>query len=223
MCARAHASVYPCVQATFKLAIAMYPTWYPPSSELPACYDAVRIDQSPSQGCRMLRCNLFVGLLLGCAPLEDGTSVMRTFPAVDCDKMPNRALIAWLGAFLVCLGVPAVCVSLIVLYVRRSFSSSLAYFLTRSIFSGHTDSAQGFGFRVFLLARTFGFVVIAVDPTWLGELSQAIGFGGLFTLTLFLESLSHPRTTHLMNVLESVEEMILATVLAIGFLGTGLR
>lgn len=85
------------------------------------------------------------------------------------------------------------------------------------------DSALGFGFRVFGLARTFGLIVVVVAPSWLGELSQVIGFGGLFTLTLLLESLCQPRTTHLMNVLESFEAMVVATVLAIGFLATGLR
>jgi hypothetical protein len=83
------------------------------------------------------------------------------------------------------------------------------------------DSAMGFGFRIFGLARTFGLIVISVSASWLDEQSQAIGFGGLFTLTLFLESLSHPRTTYFMNMLESVEEMVLATVLAIGMWATG--
>ena len=83
------------------------------------------------------------------------------------------------------------------------------------------DSAMGFGFRVFGLARTFGLIVISVSASWLDELSQAIGFGGLFTLTLFLESLSQPRTTYFMNMLESVEEIVLATVLAIGMWATG--
>ncbi len=82
---------------------------------------------------------------------------------------------------------------------------------------------MGFGFRVFGLARTFGLIVISVSASWLDELSQAIGFGGLFTLTLFLESLSQPRTTYFMNMLESVEEIVLATVLAIGMWATGLR
>ena len=86
----------------------------------------------------MHRCNLYIGLLLGCAPLEDGTAVMRAFPAVDCEEMPGRALVGWLGALLLCLGVPAVYASLIVMYLRRSFSSSVAYFMARSIFSGHT-------------------------------------------------------------------------------------
>ncbi len=80
---------------------------------------------------------------------------------------------------------------------------------------------MGFGFRVFGLVRTFGLIVISVTASWLDEQSQAIGFGGLFTLTLFFEALSQPRTTHSMNMLESVEEMVLATVLAIGMWATG--
>jgi hypothetical protein len=83
------------------------------------------------------------------------------------------------------------------------------------------DSAMGFGFRVFGLVRTFGLIVISVTASWLDEQSQAIGFGGLFTLTLFFEALSQPRTTYSMNMLESVEEMVLATVLAIGMWATG--
>jgi hypothetical protein len=147
---------------------------------------------------------------------------MRAFPAVDCDEISSRALIGWLGVLVFCLGVPAVCALLTVFYIRRSFTSALAYFLTRSIFSGHADSAPGFGFRIFGFARVFSLIVVATDPGWLGELSQAIGFGGLFSLTLLVEAVAQPRTTHLMNILESVKEMVVVTVLAIGFLSTGL-
>jgi hypothetical protein len=146
---------------------------------------------------------------------------MRAFPAVDCDEISSRALIGWLGILVFCLGIPSFSALLIVLYIRRSFSSSLAYVLTRSIFAGHNDSAPGFGFRVFGFARVFGLIVVATDPGWLGELSQAIGFGGLFSLTLLLEAVAQPRTTPLMNILESVKEMVVVTVLAMGFLSTG--
>ena len=116
--------------------------------------------------CRVRRCSLYIGLLLGCAPLEDGTSVMRAFPAVDCDELPGRALVGWLGALLLCLGVPAVYASLIVMYLRRSFSSSLAHFLVRSIFSGHkVEPYSPCGCRLLYVAST-GLAAVGRTRQW---------------------------------------------------------
>ena len=67
---------------------------------------------------------------------------------------------------------------------------------------------QGFGFRILLLVRNFFVIVIVLSPDWLGELSQAIGIGSMFTLTLLIESLMHPRMTKFMNFLGSIEEMV---------------
>ena len=86
------------------------------------------------------RCTIFLGLLVGCAELQDGTAEFRTFPELDCDEIEHRVSIGLAGTLLLCVGIPGLCVLLITLYLKRKFKSALSYFLVRSIFSGHRGS-----------------------------------------------------------------------------------
>jgi hypothetical protein len=167
------------------------------------------------------RCGIFLGLLLGCFGLPDGTTVLKAFPALNCDEIENRELIGWFGTLLLCVGLPLVCTLLAAMYLQRKFKSALSYFLVRSVFSGYNDSATGFGFKVFCIARVFCLVFVVTSPAWIGDTSQLIGIQCLITQTLFVEGLTQPRTTTLMNTLESVEEMVLFAFVEIGFSATG--
>ena len=71
------------------------------------------------------------------------------------------------------------------------------------------------------MGRVFFLVFIVTSPAWAGDTLQLIGLQGLIVTTLFVEGLTQPRTTPFMNILESLEEMILFVVLEIGFAATG--
>ncbi len=169
----------------------------------------------------LARCGIFLGLLLGCSELPDGATVLRAFPAWNCDEIENRELIGWFGTLLLCVGLPLVCTLLAALHLKRKFKSALSYFLVRSVFSGYNDSATGFGFKVFCMGRIFFLGFVVTSPAWIGDTSQLIGLQCLITTTLFVEGLTQPRTTTLMNMLESVEEMVLFAFVEIGFSATG--
>jgi hypothetical protein len=160
-------------------------------------------------------------LLMGCVLLEDGTYVMRAYPALLCDEVENRREIGWIAAILICFGVPAVCTLLLTLYLGRKFNSPLSYFLVRSVFAGHKDSALGFGYRVFSLIRVFMFIFVITSPEWQADMSQSIGMQGLLMFTIFVVSLTDPRTTRLMTNLEALEELIVYLIVIIGFSSTG--
>ena len=147
--------------------------------------------------------------------------MLRAFPALNCEEIENRELIGWFGTLLLCVGLPLVCTLLAAMYLQRKFKTALAYFLVRSVFSGYNDSATGFGFKVFCIGRIFFLVFIVTSPAWIGETSQLIGLQSVITSTLFVECLTQPRTTSLMNIMESVEEMVLFAFLEIGFTATG--
>ena len=179
---------------------------------LAACFDRLE---------RCVRCAIFLGLLLDCTELPDGTTALRGFPALNCDEIANRVFIGWAGTLALCAGLPVVCTILAILYLTRKFKSALSYFLVRSIFSGLKDSVSGFGFKIFCMGRTFFLVFIVTSPAWIGDVSQLVGILGLFAATLFVESITHPRTTEPMNIMESFEEICLCAFVAIGFSATG--
>ena len=130
-------------------------------------------------------------------------------------------MIGWSGTVLLCVGLPLICTVLATLYLKRKFKSALSYFLVRSVFSGYSDSAAGFGFKIFCIGRVFFLVFIVTSPAWAGDTKQLIGLQGLITTTLFVAGLAQPRTTRFMNILESFAEMILFVFLEIGFAATG--
>ena len=170
---------------------------------------------------RWVRCSIFLGLLLGCTDLPDGSAALRAFPALNCEDIENRKWIGWSGTLILCVGLPLICTVLATLYLKRKFKSALSYFLVRSIFSGLKDSVSGFGFKIFCMGRTFFLVFIVTSPAWIGDVSQLVGILGLFAATLFVESITHPRTTTSMNIMESFEEICLCAFVAIGFSATG--
>ena len=169
------------------------------------------------------RCIIFLGLLGGCAELEDGSTVLRAFPALNCDEIENRRLIGWSGTLVFCMGLPFACMVLAILHLKLKFKSALSYFLVRSIFSGFNDSPSGFGFRIFCMGRVFFLVYIVTRPitSAIGDKLQLIGLQGLIATSLFVEGVTQPRTTKIMNVFEEVEEIVLFTFLEIGFAATG--
>ena len=169
----------------------------------------------------MGRCTIFLGLLVGCAELPDGTTVLRSFPALNCDDIASRASIGWAGMLALCAGLPLTSTILATLYLKRKFKSSLSYFLVRSVFSGYKDSASGFGFRIVCLGRVFFLVFIVSSPSWIGDMSQLIGIQALCTAVLFIEGITQPRTTALMNIVESAEEICIFAFVSIGFSATG--
>jgi hypothetical protein len=169
----------------------------------------------------MRRCTIFLGLLVGCAELPDGTSVLRSFPALNCDEIGNRASMGWAGTLVLCVGLPLIYTILAALYLNRKFKSSLSYFLVRSVFSGCKDSASGFGFKLICLGRTFFLVFIVSSPSWIGDVSQLIGIQALCKSALFLEGITQPRTTAFMSIVESAEEICILAFVAICFSATG--
>ena len=166
---------------------------------------------------------MFLGLLMGCDELPDGSTVLRAFPALTCEEIENRMLIGCAGTLALCAGLPLVCAVLAALYLKRKFKSALSYFLVRSVFSGFKDSAAGLGFKIFCLGRIFCLVLVVTSAEWAGETSQLIGLQGVLTTTLFIDGLTQPRTTTSMNILGSVQEMVVFIVLEIGFAATGLK
>ena len=168
---------------------------------------------------------MFLGLLEGCFTAEDGSFVMRMYPSEDCDDRDyrQRILTGSAGLLILCAGVPAVCAVLALQYERRKFSSSLSYFLVRSIFAGDKDSLAGFGYRIFKMIRTFGFVATALRPKGgqYEEASQCVSFLALIILTLFVESVIKPHTTGFVGIMESLGELCICAIVGFGYLESG--
>jgi hypothetical protein len=166
---------------------------------------------------------VFLGLLEGCLIAHDGSFIMRTYPSEDCDSTDHRLLTGSAGLLIFCIGVPALCAVLALQYERRKFSSSLSYFLVRSIFAGDKDNSAGFGYRVFKMLRTFGFVSTALTPrtTQHAEASQCVSFLALIVLTLFVESVVKPHTTGFVGIMESLGELCVCVVVGCGYLASG--
>jgi hypothetical protein len=122
-----------------------------------------------------------------------------------------------------CVGVPAICAVLALQYERRTFSSSLSYFLVRSTFAGDKDSPAGFGYRVFKMLRTFGFVATALRPktSQHAEATQCVSFLALIVLTLFVESVVKPHTTGFVGIMESLGELCVGAIVGFGYLASG--
>ena len=171
----------------------------------------------------MGRCTIFLGMLVGCTELTDGSTVLKGYPALNCDEVENRVIIGCTGTVVICIGLPVVCGVLGTLHLKRKFKTALSYFLARAIFSGYNDSASGFAYRVFCFGRVFFLVFIVTSPAWIGDTSQLFGLQSVITTTLFVEALTQPRTTAFMNMLESAEEMVIFALLAIGYSATGLH
>ena len=171
------------------------------------------------------RCTVFLGLLEGCFTAEDGSFVMRMYPSEDCDDVDyrQRILTGSSGLLILCAGVPAVCAVLALQYERRKFSSSLSYFLVRSIFAGDKDSLAGFGYRIFKMIRTFGFVAMALRPKGgqYEEAIQCVSFLALIILTLFVESVIKPHTTGFVGIMESLGELCICAIVGFGYLASG--
>jgi hypothetical protein len=168
---------------------------------------------------------VFLGLLEGCFTAEDGSFVMRMYPSEDCDDVDyrQRILTGSAGLLILCAGVPAVCAVLALQYERRKFSSSLSYFLVRSIFAGDKDSLAGFGYRIFKMIRTFGFVATALSPKGgqSAEAIQCVSFLALIVLTLFVESVIKPHTTGFVGIMESLGELCICAIVGFGYLASG--
>jgi hypothetical protein len=169
------------------------------------------------------RCTIFLGLLEGCFIADDGSVVMRMYPSEDCDEVNYRVLTGSAGLVIFCVGVPAICAVLALQYERRKFSSSLSYFLVRSIFAGDKDSRAGFGYRVFKMLRTFGFVATALRPktSQHAEATQCVSFLALIVLTLFVESVVKPHTTGFVGIMESLGELCVGAIVGFGYLASG--
>jgi len=165
------------------------------------------------------RCTTFAGLLTSCVKAADGSSVLRTFPALNCDEIDGRVAAGVLGVVVFCIGIPLALVVLLFKYHRRQFRSALAYFLVRSIFSGHKDTVLGMVYRVWTMLRTLAFVVISLSP--LPSTVQGIGILMLVVASMLLEGLAEPRNTHIMSLLGCLEEVVLCLVVSIGLLEIG--
>ena len=104
---------------------------------------------------------MYIGLLIGCYSIEDGTEledrtptsedrrvqkgpywhagsvVLRTYPFLDCDEVASRWEMGLAGTIIFLAGIPAFIMVLLVLYHNRLFKSDSSYYLIRAIFSGH--------------------------------------------------------------------------------------
>ena len=165
------------------------------------------------------RCTTFAGLLTSCVKAADGSIVLRTFPALNCVEIDGRVATGVLGVVGFCIGIPLALVVLLFKYHRRQFRSALAYFLVRSIFSGHKDTLLGMAYRVWTMLRTLAFVVISLSP--LPSTVQGIGILMLVVASMLLEGLAEPRNTHIMSLLGCLEEVVLCLVVSIGLLEIG--
>jgi hypothetical protein len=65
------------------------------------------------------------------------------------------------------------------------------------------------------------FIFVITSPEWQADMSQSIGMQGLLMFTIFVVSLTDPRTTRLMTNLEALEELIVYLIVIIGFSSTG--
>jgi hypothetical protein len=167
----------------------------------------------------MRRCTTFGGLLTGCFKAADGSMVLRTFPALNCDTIDSRVAAGVTGVVVFCVGIPLVSTVLIVRYHGRRFQSNLSYFLVRSIFSGHKDTPLGMAYRVWTMLRTLALVVISLSP--LSYTVQGISILMLVVASMLLEGLAEPRNTHILSLLGCLEEVVLCLVVSFGLLDIG--
>jgi hypothetical protein len=169
----------------------------------------------------MGRCATFVGLLIGCYEGEDGSSILRSNPSLNCDEISGRVATGAALTALYVMGLPALMFLLAVKFRCSSFKSELSTFLVRSIFSGHKTTFAAMCYRILTMLRTLGFTVIT--QTRLSGQRQAVASLLLVTLTLVVESIVEPRTNRAMSLLDRFEEVVLLSVICLGMLGSGRR
>ncbi len=167
----------------------------------------------------MGRCATFVGLLIGCYEVEDGSLILASNPSLNCDEIPGRQRTGVALTAVYVVGLPLLMFSLAAKYHCSSFKSALSTFLVRSIFAGHRPTFAAMCYRILTLLRCLGFVVIT--QAQLSGRTQAVASLLLVTLTLAIESVVEPRTSRMMSLFDRCEEVVLFVVICLGILGSG--
>jgi hypothetical protein len=167
----------------------------------------------------MGRCATFVGLLIGCYEVEDGSLILASNPSLNCDEIPARRLTGIALTAVYVAGLPLLLFLFAAKYHCSSFKSALSTFLVRSIFAGHRPTFAAMCYRILTLLRCLGFVVIT--QAQLTGQTQAVASLLLVTLTLVIESVVEPRTSRMMSLFDRLEEVVLFVVICLGILGSG--
>ena len=90
-------------------------------------------------------CQRYLGMLLTCAELEDGSLVMRQhWPAYNCDAISGRSALATVGIVVFILGIPAFMLYGFHIYHAHRIKSGLHTYLICSIWAGYCASLLGF-------------------------------------------------------------------------------
>lgn len=161
-------------------------------------------------------CFTFIGLLIGCYDGEDGSSVMRLFPWLNCDEVGGRVAVGTVLTIIYCVGIPMLMLFLATQFRHKRFNSTFSIFLIRAVFSGHKSALQGMTYRIWTLLRSLSFVCISLST--LSDQQQALGLLLLLTLTMLLESIVEPRVTRAMSLLDRFEELDIFVVICLGML-----
>ena len=169
----------------------------------------------------MGRCATFVGLLIGCYEVEDGSLILASNPSLNCDEIRGRRPTGAALTAVYVAGLPLLLFLFAAKYHCSSFKSALSTFLVRSIFAGHRPTFAAMCYRILTMLRCLGFVVIT--QVQLTGQTQAVASLLLVTLTLVIESVVEPRTSRMMSLFDRLEEVALFVVICLGILGSGAR
>jgi len=159
-------------------------------------------------------CMTFLPIIVGCQELVDGDTMLSNWPSISCDERGAMFPMAIFGALLWCAGTPLALGAAVYMWQTKRLQSNLQAMLLRNIFCGHRGSISGFMWRIVGMLRTFLIVFVCFLP--LDGWDQSTIIYLLLVSTLYLEARVMPRTTHVGNICEATEELILLTVLFFG-------
>jgi hypothetical protein len=159
----------------------------------------------------------FISSIVGCRTLADGTTALVKFPSEYCDGDENgRVSLAVIGLIVYGLGIPLLCFVAAFGHHFKKMKDDFSYFLVHATYSGHRSHIAGFAWRATALWRVLLIILIAFAD--LSPEYQLVSIGLILSITIFAESLAKPRPSQFMCVMESLEELVVLTIMLIGYL-----
>ena len=155
----------------------------------------------------------FISTMVGCKQLEDGVSRLVRFSAEDChdDHWWEVLLpLSVVGLLLYCCGIPL----LGLILIKRKGLSAFDQFLIHTCFAGYRNMSNGYLWVLTIKLRSLVIALVAFLP--LSAQEQFAILAILLLVTIFLEARVSPRPQAIMNLFESLEEILLLLVLLMG-------
>jgi hypothetical protein len=161
-------------------------------------------------------CQRYLGMLLTCTELEDGSLVMRQhWPSYNCDAIRGRTALATVGIIVFIFGIPASMLCAFYVYHARRIKPGLQVYLICSVWAGYCASPAGFLWRVLLLLRLMLFLLVSLSP--IRAHTQLLVLGAILGGSLAVQTWLRPRPTLMLCHLETIQDIVVLLIVLLGY------